>query len=336
MKSILNIFAMMVIITASAFAITPKYQGFDVSYVELGDYKMGSQMVTILVDDAPFHFKLEAGLNAGGATQDIAISIDDLEFAVGYIDKPTQIKGEDHYFEYVDLIVLWEGEPLDIRKAEFTLIPPYSSNKKAQKASKANAAAIAKFNKQSAPQKYAKYESLIDNATATAWNKQNRLALKNAPSPAVAVTPSANDELKAKLAAAKLAQNSSPVVVASPQAAAIQANQNTQSARSAMPKSHLIEDENTRKLLGYTLLATGVVTGFQAIFEHQTMSAHHANYKRYEEVLAGESEKYGGDSHFIIQMGAEGNSKAKHESNRNLAAIISIFALAGGTVIINF
>lgn len=340
MKSYQLFFSLILLLASSiAASITPKYHGFDGSYIEIGEYKQGTQHITMIVDDAPFHFKLEAGLNAGSATSEIALSFDDIEFAVGYIDNPITIKGEKHYFEYVDLVALWDSEALNIRSMKFTVLPPYGNKSKTKKLIAASAKSIKEFNKMTPQKKYLKFEGPIDNATATAWNKPNRIASKKTAAAPVAVTPakpvnpSVDPELQAKLDAAKKAKNTP--VIATPAKAAEQSNSYLATARNAIPKGHIIEDESTRKLLGYTLLATGVVTGFQTIFAHQAAAAHNANYNSMEN-LANIDPNQRLDPLFVTIQANEANSKAKQESNRNLAAVISIISFVGGTVVLNF
>lgn len=345
MKSYQLLFSLILLLASSvAASITPKYHGFDASYIEIGEYKQGTQHITMIVDDAPYHFKLEAGLNAGSASSDIALSFDDIEFAVGYLDNPITIKGEKHYFEYVDLVALWDGEALNIRSMKFTVLPPYGNKSKTKKLIKASAKSIKEFNKLTPQKKYLRFEGIIDNATATAWNKPNRTASKEAAAAVVATPvkpvqpvqpakPAVDPELQAKLDAAKQAKKTP--VIATPAKAAEQSNSYLATARNAIPKGHIIEDESTRKLLGYTLLATGVVTGFQTIFAHQAAAAHNANYNSMDN-LANIDPNQRLDPLFVTIQANEANSKAKQESNRNLAAVISVISFVGGTVVLNF
>lgn len=351
----------------SAAAYTPAYQGFDASYVTLGQYNGKTQAITIIVDDSPFHFKLEAELDADEATENIALSMDELEFAVGYTGEPLRIKGAEYYFEIADLVVLWENEPVKVKNIKTQILPPYNKSKKANAMAVVNTDAIQAYNKKSGNQKYTEYESLIDDAVTSAWNKDSRQSSKSfrSPTPVVGVssvtTSSKQDELKRKLDAAKAANAANAVntshstktnntsvpnaYITPPVAAA----GGSYASASAYPKvqggpivssDYMIEDSSTRRIIGFTLLATSIITGLQAIMEHQVQASHAANVRSYEELynLSFDPSQinYTADPHFMRMFENEKAIKSKHETNRNLASIVSILSFTSGIIVLNF
>lgn len=333
-KAIITIAVIM--LTTLSYALTPTFQGFDQSYVTLGATVRDKQDITVKIDDAPFHFEFTAKLSAVNMSGTFSDYLDQMEFTLMYEKLPSKVGSQDRYFSLVTIVVVLDGEAMEISDPKFSILPPFNKNPKAIAASTAHSKEINAFNKSRSSDIYTRFESKIDDAALIPWNKKRRnqdFTSASAAKSTQEVDSQPSQKSRKKLnKLAPLNNASKPAKYAkihSPQVAAQNSNNYLNSARSSIPSNHFIQNETTRGLVGYTLLGTAIVSFIQGYLEHSSAQTASANAQALAPIILSEP-------YFQILYNNEINKNSKHIANRNLVWGAGVVSFLSSVVILNF
>jgi hypothetical protein len=151
-----------------------KFQGFDHTFLNFGEYVAGFYEFELKVDNSPYHFIYRGKMNAGTETSDLPLLEEDLVFVVSYFDDPiTDASGVSRQFAIHEIFIFLEDEELKVKELSVELLPPYVNQKEA-KASLVSVPLKQKAyeaSKSQADREGIKEEGLI-LASADPWNKE--------------------------------------------------------------------------------------------------------------------------------------------------------------------
>jgi len=154
-----------------------KFQGFDGTFLKLGDYKVGFYDFELSVDYEPFHFVYKGRINAGPSTLDLPYLLEDVVAVVGYWDDPytKAADGKPRQFSIENLRVYLDDEKLNVKEEKVELLPPWDKNSEAKALLKKSDDYRASYEKETTEDERESYlEEALIIASADPWNVEFR------------------------------------------------------------------------------------------------------------------------------------------------------------------
>jgi hypothetical protein len=151
-------------------AVELKFQGLDYKWFTISGCTETECQLKGEVDNKNLHFLWKGTISNGPATAKLATTLDKLEFAVGYFDEATEIKGQKHNFNTYVLKGLWDNSPVEI-KGEFALAPSFAKDATAKESFSQTPDWAADYATVSLAEREEKEQSGVDNAVPSKWIK---------------------------------------------------------------------------------------------------------------------------------------------------------------------
>lgn len=154
-----------------------KFQGFDGTFLKLGEYSVGFYDFELSVDYEPFHFVYKGRVNAGPSTLDLPYLLEDVVAVVGYWDDPYSkaSDGKPKQFSIDNLRMYLDDEKLNVKEEKVELLPPWDNNAEAKALLKKSDDHRASYEKETTEEERESYlEDALIVASADPWNVEFR------------------------------------------------------------------------------------------------------------------------------------------------------------------